>query len=130
MSLHATCTVSVSIAIASLQVAETVLQTLLSAVHDHAQHPEAETDSAPLNTALAMAAVQCGNCTLRSLVVLYLEYVGTEHAKYLISTLMEVEEESDPFLSDAEVKAGINSEVGRVTMQHSKLHAANKKISI
>ena len=90
--------------------AETVLQTLLSAVRDHAQHPEAETDSAPLNTALAMAAVQSGNPTLRSLVVLYLEYVGTEHAKHLIATIMELED-SDPDLSDIEGEFGITSEV-------------------
>ena len=74
------------------QMAEAVLQTLLSAVRDHAQHPEAETDSAPLNTALVIAALQSGDPKLRSLVVLYLEYVGTEHAKRLISTLMEMEE--------------------------------------
>ena len=114
--------------------AETVLQTLLSAVRDHAQHPEAETDSAPLNTALAMAAVQSGNPTLRSLVVLYLEYVGTEHAKHLIATIMELED-SDPDLNEFEGEAGNNSEVGPVNqyiyiyiyiyMQYSKLHAAN-----
>ena len=97
--------------------AETVLQTLLSAVRDHAQHPEAETDSAPLNTALAMAAVQSGNPTLRSLVILYLEYVGTEHAKHLISIIMELNE-SDPLSDDTEGEAGITSEVGPVTMQH------------
>ena len=70
---------------------ETVLQTLLSAVRDHAQHPEAETDSAPLNTALVVVALESGDPKLRSLVVLYLEYVGTEHAKRLISTVMEME---------------------------------------
>lgn len=76
----------------SEEMTEAVLETLLSAVHDHAQHPEAETDSAPLNTALVIAALQSGDPKLRNLVVLYLEYVGTEHAKQLVATLMEMEE--------------------------------------
>ena len=101
----------------SLQMAEAVLETLLSAVHDHAQHPEAETDSAPLNTALVIAVLQSGNPKLRSLVVLYLEYVGTEHAKQLISALMEIEV-GDPLPNSIERKVGINahSEVFPVIM--------------
>ena len=85
-------------------------------MRDHAQHPEAETDSAPLNTALVMAALQSGNPKLCKLVILYLEYVGTEHAKHLISILLESAEVSDPFLNEFE----------HDTMQHSKLYAANE----
>ena len=88
---------------------EAVLQTLLSAVRDHAQHPEAETDSAPLNTALVIAALESGNPKLRSLVVLYLEYVGTEHAKQLVSILMEMEEGGSD-ANDFEGEVSINSE--------------------
>ena len=88
--------------------AEAVLETLLSAVRDHAQHPEAETDSAPLNTALVIAVLQSGDPKLHSLVVLYLEYVGTEHAKQLISTLMEMEV-GDPLPNNVERKVGINA---------------------
>ena len=91
--------------------AEAVLETLLSAVHDHAQHPEAETDSAPLNTALVIAVLQSGDPKLRSLVVLYLEYVGTEHAKQLVSTLMEMEESDQEFVYDTQ-EVGNNSQVG------------------
>ena len=93
----------------SPQMTEAVLQTLLSAVRDHAQHPEAETDSAPLNTALVIAALESGNPKLRSLVVLYLEYVGTEHAKQLVSILMEMEE-GDSDANDFEGEVSINSE--------------------
>ena len=88
---------------------EAVLQTLLSAVRDHAQHPEAETDSAPLNTALVIAVLQSGDPKLRSLVVLYLEYVGTEHAKQLVSILMEMEEGGSD-TNDFEGEVSITSE--------------------
>ena len=91
--------------------AEAVLETLLSAVRDHGQHPEAETDSAPLNTALVIAVLQSGNPKLCSLVVLYLEFVGTEHAKQLISTLIEMEESDQEFVYDTQ-EVGNNSQVG------------------
>ena len=65
-----------------------------------------------------MAALQSDNPKLRSLVVLYLEYVGTEHAKELISTLMKMEG-GDPVPHDLEGEVGITSEVGLVIMQHS-----------
>ena len=73
-----------------------------------------------------MAALQSDNPKLRSLVVLYLEYVGTEHAKELISTLMEMEE-GDPFPNEFEddiEEVGNNSQVCLlITMLHSQLPA-------
>ena len=87
-------------------------------MRDHGQHPEAETDSAPLNTALVMAALQSGNPKLRSLLVLYLEYVGTEHAKELISTLMA---RGDPVPNDLEddiEEIGNNSQVCLYYSEH------------
>ena len=87
---------------------------LLAAMRDHSQHPEAEADSAPLSTALVVAALQSNNPKLHSMVVIYLENVGTEHAMDLISVLLK-SAESDPSLDrfeyDIDGVAGNSSEV-------------------
>ena len=74
---------------------------LLSAMKDHSQHPESETDSAPLSTALVMAALQSNNPKLHNMVVIYLDKVGTEHALYLIAVLLN-SAVSDPSLDQFE----------------------------
>ena len=93
---------------------ESVVQMLLSAIRDHAQHPESEADSAPLSTALVVAALKSTNPKLHNMVVLYLENVGTEHAMDLISVLLNLAE-SDPSLDqfeyDIDGEASNSSEV-------------------
>ena len=87
---------------------------LLAAMRDHSQHPESEVDSAPLSTALVMAALHSNNPKLHSMVVVYLENVGTEHAMDLISVLL-ASAESDPSLDqfeyDIDGDSGNSSEV-------------------
>ena len=94
---------------------------LLSAIRDHSQHPESETDSAPLSTALVVAALHSKNPKLHNMVVFYLENVGTEHAMDLISTLLN-SAESDPSLDqfeyDIDGVAGNSSEVCCPCLSH------------
>ena len=97
-----------------MQIVEGVVQMLHSAMRDHTQHPESEVDSAPLNNALVVAALQSNNSKLHSIVLLYLENVGTEHAKNLMAILLEFAE-SDPSLDqfeyDIDGETGNSSEV-------------------
>ena len=74
---------------------ETIAQTLISGLRDHAQHANAEGDPTHLNLALVRAALKSENANLHNLVFQYLKEVGTEDADKLMSVLME-EAVSDP----------------------------------
>ena len=106
---------------------------LLSAIRDHAQHPESEADSAPLSTALVVAALKSTNPKLHSMVVLYLENVGTEHAKDLVSVLLN-SAESDPSLDqfeyDIDGEASNSSEVSHPCVWHSASQQRRESVSL
>ena len=74
---------------------ETIAQTLIAGLRDHAQHANAEGDPTHLNLALVRAALKSENANLHNLVFQYLKEVGTEDADKLMSVLME-EAVSDP----------------------------------
>ena len=74
---------------------ETIAQTLISGLRDHAQHANAEGDPTHLNLALVREALKSENAKLHNLVFQYLKEVGTEDADKLMSVLME-EAVSDP----------------------------------
>ena len=103
---------------------------LLSAIRDHAQHPESEADSAPLSTALVVAALKSTNPKLHNMVVLYLENVGTEHAMDLIPVLLNLAE-SDPSLDqfeyDIDGEASNSSEVSHPCVWHSTSQQRRKE---
>ena len=106
---------------------------LLSAIRDHAQHPESKADSAPLSTALVVAALKSTNPKLHSMVVLYLENVGTEHAKDLVSVLLNLAE-SDPSLDqfeyDIDGEASNSSEVSHPCVWHSASKQRKESVSL
>ena len=77
------------------QIVESIAQTLISGLRDHAQHTDAEGDPTHLNLALVRAALKSENVNLHNLVFQYLKEVGTEDADKLMSVLME-EAVSDP----------------------------------
>ena len=77
------------------QIVESIAQTLISGLRDHAQHTDAESDPTHLNLALVRAALKSENANLHNLVFQYLKEVGTEDAVKLMSVLME-EAVSDP----------------------------------
>ena len=112
---------------------ESVVQMLLSAIRDHAQHPESKADSAPLSTALVVAALKSTNPKLHSMVVLYLENVGTEHAKDLVSVLLNLAE-SDPSLDqfeyDIDGEASNSSEVSHPCVWHSASQQRKESVSL
>ena len=68
---------------------ETITQTLISGIRDHAQHPETEGDSAQLSEAIVKAALKSKNANLHHLVLQYLTEVDTGHSRYLMSVLLE-----------------------------------------